>query len=178
MTKQFKIDNFAIKENGKIFFIAEIGVNHNGNIKLAKKLILEAKKAGADCVKFQTFEPELLVNKHSPKAPYQLKNTRKNQSQIEMLKKITFQKKDHLEIINFCKKKKIMFLSTPYNIEDVDYLEKIGVNAFKLSSMHLTEKKFIEYVCSKNKPVIISTGMSNFSEVNASVKILKKKIKK
>ena len=87
MIKSFKIKNFTIKKGGPIFFIAEIGVNFNGNIRLAKKLILEAKKAGAQCVKFQTFEPEILVHKKSPKAAYQLRNTSRKESQIEMLKK-------------------------------------------------------------------------------------------
>ena len=94
-----------------------------------------------------------------------------------MLKKIAFKKEDHSDIINFCKKNKMIFLYTPYNVEDVDYLDKLGVSAFKLSSMHLTETKFVEYVCSKKKPIIISTGMSNFKEVKKTVQLVKSKLK-
>ena len=176
MVKSFKISKFNIDDKN-IFIIAEIGVNHNGNLKVAKKLISEAKKAGANCVKFQTYEPNNLVDKNALKAKYQQKNTKdKKETQYEMLEKLKLTKDDHVELVKFCKKKNIIFLSTPYNFSDADFLHKINVPAFKLSSMHLTEYKFIEYVSLKKKPIIISTGMASEKDVSKAVKILKKNL--
>ena len=174
MINNFKIDKFNIGKKRKAFIIAEIGVNHNGSFKLAKKLIKEAKKAGADCVKFQTFNAATLSRKDASKAPYQMKNTKNKESQYKMLKKLELKKNFYPKLIKICKKLKIAFLSTPYNFEDVDFLQKVGVKAFKFSSMHLTESKFIDYVCKKRKPIILSTGMSKMSEISDALKILSK----
>ncbi len=174
MLKKFKIGSIKIGSKEKTFIIAEIGVNHNGSFRLAVKLIREAKKAGADCVKFQTFTAETLTRKDAKKAPYQIKNTKNKDSQYKMLKKLELKKEFYPKLIKICKKLNIIFLSTPYNFEDVDFLQSIGVQGYKFSSMHLTELKFIDYVSKKRKPVIISTGMSKMTEISKALKILKK----
>ena len=178
MVKNFNISKYKISKDNKPFIIAEIGVNHNGSLKLAKKLIDKAKEAGADCVKFQTFDPSILVSNNTKKAPYQIMNTKNSkESQFKMLNKLKLNFLDHKILMKYCKTRKILFLSTPYNFSDVDMLKKLNVSAFKLASMHLTEPVFIEYVAKQNKPIILSSGMSNFKDVKMSVKILKKNLK-
>ena len=178
MTKEFNISKIKISKLSKPFIIAEIGVNHNGNLSLAKKMIDKAKLAGADCVKFQTFNPSKLVSITAKKAPYQVLNTKNSkETQYEMLNKVKLTFKDHKILINYCKSKKILFLSTPYNFEDVDMLKKLNVSAYKLASMHLTEIEFIKYVAKQKKPLIISTGMSSLNDVKKAVKIIKKYLK-
>ena len=174
MKKQFKIGNKIVNEESKTFIIAEAGVNHNGDINLAKKLILEAKKAGADCIKFQTFKSDKLVTKHAQKAKYQRQSTGVSDAQYKMLKSLELSKEDFNHLNKYCKKNNIIFLSTPYNFDDVDFLEKIGSKAFKLASMHLTENEFIKYVAKKDKAFLISTGMSNQLEIDEVYKLLKK----
>lgn len=177
MVRGFKFSNIKISDKSEPFVIAEIGVNHNGNVMLAKKMIDAAKKAGADCVKFQTFNSINLVSKKTPMAPYQILNTKKNQGQFKMLEKLQLNFYEHVEIMRYCKVKNILFLSTPYNFEDVNMLDKLNIKAFKLASMHLTEPAFIEFVAKKRKPIFISTGMSNFENVRLAVKILRKYLK-
>ena len=120
------------------YIIAEAGVNHNGSLQSAFDLINEAKSAGADCIKFQTFKAENLVLKSSPKANYQLKTTNKNESQYEMLKKLEISYDNFSLIKNECVKRRIDFISTPYSFEDVDFLDSIGVKYFKIASGQLT----------------------------------------
>jgi len=159
--------------NEKVYIIAEAGVNHNGKLASALELIDKAKEVGADCIKFQTFKAEQVVTKNAPKANYQLKVTDSKESQFEMLKKLEL-KKEHYEIlINRCKELDIDFLSTPYNFEDVDFLESLDVFGFKIASGQLTEFPFLQYVAKKNKLVIISTGMANISDVFNAVKTIK-----
>lgn len=158
----------------EVYIIAEAGVNHNGDVKIAHKLIEEAKMAGADCVKFQTFKAENLVTKNAPKAKYQLKVTDNNESQFDMLKSLELKYNDYMELIEHCKKINIDFMSTPYSFEDVDFLMKLNVDSFKIASGQLTELPFLEYVAKNKKPIYLSTGMSNMSEVNAAVEIISK----
>tara|TARA_B100000029_G_scaffold504902_1_gene584614 strand:+ start:302 stop:1309 length:1008 start_codon:yes stop_codon:yes gene_type:complete len=158
----------------KTYIIAEAGVNHNGDIKIAHKLIEEAKKAGADCVKFQTFKAENLVTKNAPKAKYQLKVTDNKESQFDMLKSLELNYNDYKELIEHCKKLNIDFMSTPYSFEDVDFLMKLNVDSFKIASGQLTELPFLEYVSKNKKPIFLSTGMSSMSEVEAAVEIITK----
>ena len=117
-----KIFNKKLKKNNSIFFIAEIGVNHCGNLKLAKKMILDAKSANADAVKFQTFKAEEFIKKNTPKVKYQKKNSKNKESHFEMIKKLELSDRSHLELIKYCKKIKINFLSTPYNKKSAQYL--------------------------------------------------------
>ena len=137
-----KIGKHTIGTDSKCFIIAEAGVNHNGDINLAKKLIFEAKKAGADCVKFQTFKADEVVTEDAPKARYQIKNTDPNEKQIEMLRKLELSKEVYVELIALCKQVDIVFMSTPYNTEDVEILEKLKVEAYKLPSISITEPSF------------------------------------
>ena len=156
-----------------VYIIAEAGVNHNGELKTALKLIEEAKKSGADCIKFQTFKAEQIVTKKSPKANYQLKVTDTKETQFDMLKKLELKLSDYDTLIEKCKKLDIDFMSTPYNFEDVDFLDNLGVIGFKVASGQLTELPFLEYVAKKNKLMIISTGMANMSEVFDAVRCIK-----
>ena len=149
MKKIFKLGNKVINEKNPTYIIAEVGVNHNGDINIARKLIKEAKLAGADCIKFQTFSSSKLVSKTASKAKYQKLTTNNKETQYSMLKNLELSKDDHIKLLNFCKKEKITFLSTPYNFDDVDFLDKIGVSGFKLASMHLTEHFYLQYISKK-----------------------------
>ena len=161
--------------SNKTFIIAEIGVNHNGSVKIAKKLILSAKKNNADAVKFQSFNADRLAFKHTPKVKYQKKNSKKKETHYQMLKKLQLSEAQHLELINFCKRKKIEFLSTPYDVEDAKLLVKHGIKKFKTSSADLTDY-FLHNFLSKNaKQVIISTGMSNLKEISNTLKVYNRK---
>jgi len=164
-----KIGKNIIGLDQPVFIIAEAGVNHNGNIELAKKLVEEAKKCGADCVKFQTFKSERVVIQGAPKASYQLKTTDPNESQIEMLKKLELPMDSYKSLMQHCSNNDITFLSTPYNEEDVDFLDDLGVPAFKLASICAAEPQFVNYVAKKGKPVILSTGMATLEEVRQVV---------
>ncbi|WP_069650359.1 N-acetylneuraminate synthase [Caloranaerobacter ferrireducens] len=154
----------------RTFIIAEAGVNHNGDLHLAKKLVDAAADAKVDAIKFQTFRADKLVTKKAEKAEYQKQNTKTNESQYEMLKKLELTYEDHLELYNYCEKKGIMFISTPFDIDSVDLLEKLGVKMYKLGSGDLTNKPLLKYVASKNKPIILSTGMASLAEVEEAVK--------
>ena len=156
---------------GKTLIIAEIGVNHNGSVRLAKKLIIEAKNAGADCVKFQTYNPDQIVTKWSPKAEYQKKNDLSS-GQYEMLKKFELKKKDFLLLKSFCEKKKIEFLSSGFSLDDIEYLRKIKVKRFKIPSGEITNFLYLKKIGSFNKETILSTGMSNVNEIGEAIKIL------
>lgn len=153
----------------KVYIIAEAGVNHNGDINLAYKLIEKAKEVGADCVKFQTFKAEQIVTQSSPKAAYQLEVTDKQESQFDMLKKLELQKEDFKKLKDHCAKVGIDFMSTPYNFEDADLLNDIGVTMFKIASGQVAELPFLKYVASFKKRMIVSTGMATMQEVTDAV---------
>ena len=167
------IEERKIGENQPVFIIAEVGVNHNGDIKLAKKLIREAARCGADCVKFQTFKAERIVTKNAPKAHYQLKTTSSEESQLEMLQKLELETKAYKGIIECCHEEDVVFMSTPYSVEDVDFLDELGVSAYKLASIHAVEPWFARYVATKNKPIILSTGMATLNEIDETVRTIK-----
>ena len=166
---QIKIENSIIAKEQPCFIIAEAGVNHNGDVEMAKELVQAAKECGADCVKFQTFKAERIAIHNAPKAKYQLKTTDPSESQIDMLKKLEMQENAYYEIVECCKQNKIIFLSTPYSKEDVDFLNILGVPAFKLASITAAEPWFAAYTASKGKPVILSTGMATIKEVGITV---------
>lgn len=169
MPKSIHIEKRAIGRGHPAFIIAEAGVNHNGDPTMAKELVLAAKRSGADCVKFQTFKAERVVTENAPKAKYQLGTTDPKESQIDMLRKLELELDAYPEIIALCKKEGIIFLSTPYNEEDVDFLDSVGVPAFKIASIGIVEPSFLQYVASKKKPVIVSTGMATMDEVRRGV---------
>ncbi|MGZ3903966.1 MAG: N-acetylneuraminate synthase [Bacteroidia bacterium] len=153
----------------KVYIIAEAGVNHNGSIDMAYQLIDKAKEIGADCVKFQTFKAEQIVTASSPKANYQLKVTDAEESQYDMLKKLELQKEDFKKLKDYCEKKAIDFMSTPYNFEDADLLNDIGVTVFKIASGQVAELPFLKYVAAFKKKMIVSTGMASMQEVKDAV---------
>ncbi|MDA9139623.1 N-acetylneuraminate synthase family protein [Flavobacteriaceae bacterium] len=155
------------------YIIAEAGVNHNGSISHAIKLIEAAKSAGADCIKFQTFKAKDIVTSNSPKANYQLKVTSENESQLEMLTKLELDQNAFVKLKEICEVNDIDFLSTPYNIDDLDFLCSIGVKSLKIASGQLTELSFIKYVAKKNITTFISTGMSYMSDILKVVEIFK-----
>lgn len=156
------------------FIIAEAGVNHNGDLKLAKQLIDVAVEAGADAVKFQTFRADSLVTKMAPKADYQKKTTDGHESQYEMLKRLELSEKAHRDLFAYCKRKKILFLSTPFDEGCADFLGRLGVARYKIPSGELTNLPFLQHVAKKKKPMIISTGMATMKEVLTAVQSVQK----
>ncbi len=156
----------------RVFIIAEAGVNHNGDIKQAKKLIDVASNAGADAVKFQTFKAENLVSKNAKKAEYQKQTTDKNESQFEMLKKLELDVDAHKELIEYCKKKNILFLSTPFDNESIKLLVSLNLEIFKIPSGEITNLPYLRKIGKLGKKVILSTGMSDIQEIKNALDIL------
>lgn len=157
----------------KTFIIAEAGVNHNGKIELAYKLIVAAKETGVDAVKFQTFKAEKIVSKKTKMARYQIENLQKDESQLEMLKKLEISYGDFRKLKKYCDKIGIMFLSTPDEEESLDFLvDSIKIPIIKVGSGELTNLPFLRCIAKKNKPIIISTGMGNLGEVESALNIL------
>tara|TARA_B100000965_G_scaffold402937_1_gene429985 strand:- start:881 stop:1948 length:1068 start_codon:yes stop_codon:yes gene_type:complete len=173
-----KIGNRSIGPNSPVFFIAEAGVNHNGSLSLAFKLVDVAKKSGADAVKFQTFKTDNLILPNAPKSKYHIETTgsSKKQTWYNLLKTQEMSYEMHYKIINYCKKKEIIFLSTPYDEESVDMLEKFKVKAYKIASTDNSNIPLLSYIAKKGKPMLISTAMSNMDEVRDAVNCVKKYI--
>jgi N-acetylneuraminate synthase/N,N'-diacetyllegionaminate synthase len=167
-----KIADKTIGEGQPCFIIAEAGVNHNGDVTLARKLVDVAKEAGADAVKFQTFKTEELVTRNAEKASYQKRTTKKEESQFKMLKGLELSEKAHSELKVYADSQGIIFLSTPFDIESVDFLAGLGVPALKVSSGDITNHPFLFHIAGKKLPVILSTGMSTLSEVEEAVKVI------
>jgi len=155
-----------------VFIIAEAGVNHNGSIDLAKKLIDVASASGADAVKFQTFKANNLVTKKAQKAIYQKENTDKRESQFNMLKKLELDIEAHKELISYCSKKKIIFLSSPFDHESIELLNDLGLEILKIPSGEITNLPYLRHIGKLNKRIILSTGMSNIDEVKNALNIL------
>ncbi|HFU76630.1 MAG TPA: N-acetylneuraminate synthase [Arcobacter sp.] len=156
----------------KVFIIAEAGVNHNGSLKLAKKLINVASEAGADAVKFQTFKTENLVSKNAQKADYQKETTNQNESQFEMIKKLELDVKSHHTLISYAKEKNIMFLSTPFELDSIKLLHTLGLEIFKIASGELTNLPYLREIGKLNKKIILSTGMGTMDEIKSALDIL------
>lgn len=156
----------------KVFIIAEAGVNHNGSIEIARKLVDEAALAGADAVKFQTFKAENLVCRNAKKADYQMETTDGNESQFDMLKKLELTPDMHRELIEYCSQKNIMFLSTPFDIDSLRYLLQCGIEIIKIPSGEITNYPYLREVGRTGRPVILSSGMSGLDEVKAAVNVL------
>lgn len=157
----------------KTLIIAEAGVNHNGDLYLAKKLIDAAADAGADYVKFQTFNSKKLVSKNAQKATYQKENTgNTSEFQLAMLQKLELSKEMHLELIKHCKLKNIKFLSTAFDLQSIDFLNELNIDLFKVPSGEITNLPYLRKVGGLGKPIIISTGMSDLKEIEAAVNIV------
>ena len=159
---------------GHVYVIAEAGVNHNGSLDNAKKLIEAAAEAGADAVKFQTFIPENLVSKYADKADYQKAATDAEESQLEMLRRLMLKKDDHPVLIEYAGKKGIQFLSSPFDFDSIDFLAGLELPLYKIPSGEVTNLPYLEKIGKLGKPVILSTGMSSLEEVREAAAILKK----
>jgi len=155
-----------------VFIIAEAGVNHNGSVNLAKKLIDVASISGADAVKFQTFNAESLVVKNTQKADYQRQTKDESESQFDMLKQLELDVETHKELIAYCQEKDIMFLSSPFDHESIDLLSNLGLQIFKIPSGEITNLPYLRHIGSLGKRVILSTGMSNLKEVGEALDVL------
>lgn len=166
------IKNYFNSEN-PCLIIAEIGVNHNGDINFAKKLIDKAKESGADAVKFQTFSAEKLVTHSTPKVKYQENTTKKNVSHFDMLKNLELSFDDHISLKEYCVKMNIDFLSTPYDIESANFLLDLGVNFFKTASADLVDLPLHKWIADSKKPCAISVGMSSIKEIENVIEIYK-----
>ena len=163
--------DIGLKYNN-VFIIAEAGVNHNGSIDLAKKLIDVASSAGVDAVKFQTFKAENLATKNAKKANYQKNTTDQKENQFSMLKKLEMSKEMHLELINYSKNKSIKFLSSPFDHDSIELLKDLGLEVFKIPSGEITNLPYLRHIGKLNKKIILSTGMSNMDEVKNALDIL------
>jgi N,N'-diacetyllegionaminate synthase len=152
--------------------IAEVGVNHNGSIHLAKKMIDVAADCGVDYVKFQTFKAEKLVSRYAEKADYQKETTNIEESQFEMIKKLELDLNAHNKLIKYCDTKGIKFISTPFDLDSIDLLFDLGVNLFKIGSGEVTNYPYLKKIATKGLSVILSTGMSDLSEVEQALTVL------
>ena len=158
--------------SAQTLIIAEAGVNHNGDIELAKKLIDVAVNAGADFVKFQTFNADRLATHAAKKAEYQAQTTDRNETQHEMLRRLELTPAMHHELIAHCKMRKIGFFSTGFDIESVNFLASLGQNLFKIPSGEITNLPYLRHIGRLGKPIILSTGMSNMPEIESAIKAL------
>jgi N,N'-diacetyllegionaminate synthase len=157
----------------KTIIIAEAGVNHNGDLMLAKQLVDVAAEAGADYVKFQTFKTDKLVSKIATKADYQIKNFNEvGNSQMEMLRKLELSAEDHLILLEHANGKGIKFLSTGFDEDSVDFLYNLGIDLFKIPSGEITNLPYLRHVAQKGRPVVLSTGMSTMAEIQDAVDVL------
>lgn len=157
----------------KVFIIAEAGVNHNGSLDLAKKLVDKALEAGVDCIKFQTFKSENLVSMSAQMAEYQKENLGKDESQYKMLKELEISFEEFKELKKYCEEKNIMFLSTPFDLESCDFLNDLDMKIFKIPSGEITNLPYLRKINSFDKKVILSTGMANLNEIQDALNVLK-----
>jgi len=156
----------------KVFIIAEAGVNHNGSLSIAKRMVDAAYSAGADAVKFQTFTADNLVSKNAPKAAYQKKLTQKNETQWEMLRKLELSRQAHVTLSRYCVRKRIQFLSSPFDVESVYFLAQLGMKIFKIPSGEITNYPYLYAMGALKKSVILSTGMSTMNEIGGAIRTL------
>jgi N,N'-diacetyllegionaminate synthase len=174
MVKPVHIGERAVGPGLPCLVIAEAGVNHNGSLDMALRLVEAAAGAGADIVKFQTLKSEEVVTPLAPKAEYQVQNTGESESQLEMIKKLELPDEAFRTIQAHCRNKGILFLSTPFDHGSADLLEDMGVPAFKVPSGEITNHPFLSHVACKRRPLIMSTGMSNLDEVAAAINVIYK----
>lgn len=168
-SKEIKAGERMIGHDHPVFIIAEAGVNHGGDMNVARQLIDIAAGAKADAVKFQAFRTESLILKNVEKAPYQQKTTAASESQFEMLKKLELKREQYAELKKYCAQKGIMFLITPFDEDSLKELEEVGVEAYKIASTDTTNLPFLAKVAQTGKPVFFSTGMSYMNEIEAAL---------
>jgi len=156
----------------RTFVIAEAGVNHNGSLDMARRLIDAAAAAGADAVKFQTFRTENLACREAPKACYQESTTDRAESQFAMLKRLELSPGDHRDLMQYCRTSNIAFLSSPFDLDSIDLLDELGLDLLKIPSGEITNLPFLKKIGALNKKLILSTGMSTMEEIAAALKVL------
>ena len=157
----------------RIYIIAEAGVNHNGSLEIAKKMVDAVREAGADAIKFQTFKAENIVTKNASRAEYQVKNTGEDTSQYSMLKKLELSYDDFRELKAYCDASGIEFLSTPFDLESIDFLQELGIRFLKIPSGEITNFPYLRKIGQTGMPVIMSTGMSTLEEVGEAIRVLR-----
>jgi N,N'-diacetyllegionaminate synthase len=170
--KEIKFGSVAIGKNHPVYIIAEAGVNHGGDMAVAKQLIDVAAAAGADAVKFQAFRTENLILKNVEKAPYQQQTTSSVESQFEMLKKLELKRDQYTELKKYCIEKGIGFLITPFDEGSLAELEEVGVEAYKIASTDTTNLPFLKRVAKTGKPIFFSTGMSYLDEIEKALHVM------
>ncbi|AXX17275.1 MULTISPECIES: N-acetylneuraminate synthase [Leptospira] len=168
MKKSYQSDNSTMNT----LIIAEAGVNHNGDMSIAEELINIAFDAGADIVKFQTFNATELASKFAKRADYQISNMQEDGTQVSMLKKLELSVQDHSRLIEICKRKNIQFLSTAFDLKSVDLLIELGMSLWKIPSGEITNLPYLKKIGSLNQKIILSTGMSNLSDIEKAISIL------
>ena len=169
---EFEIGGRIIGPGRPCFIIAEAGVNHNGNVEQARRLIDAAVEAKVDAVKFQTFHAETLMTFETPKAAYQKESTGASESQLDMIKKLELPLKAFADLKRYCERRGIMFLSTPFDFESAEYLDSLGMAAIKIPSGEITNHPFLSHLAKMGKPLIVSTGMSHLAEIADAVQVL------
>lgn len=167
-----EIEGHLIGNNHPCFIIAEAGVNHNGYLKMALQLVDTAVTAKADAIKFQTFKAEAVISSSAPKAIYQKRTTGADESQLEMARRLQLSYEQFHEIKAYCEKNGTLFLSTPFDHDSADFLDNLGVSAFKIPSGEVTNYPFLEHIACKGKPLILSTGMSYLGEVEQALRVI------
>ena len=155
-----------------VVIIAEAGVNHNGSVKLAKQMIEEAARAGADYIKFQTFKPEKLVSKYAQKADYQKKTTGSQESQLQMLEKLALSYDDFVELKKYCEQIGIGFLSTPFDEDSIRFLDRLDMDFWKIPSGEITNYPYLVQVAQTGRDIVLSTGMCEMDEIADAMKVL------
>lgn len=155
-----------------VVIIAEAGVNHNGSVKLAKQMIEEAARAGADYIKFQTFKPEKLVSKYAQKADYQKKTTGNNESQLQMLEKLALSYDDFVELKRYCEQSGIGFLSTPFDEDSIRFLDRLDMDFWKIPSGEITNYPYLVQIAQTGRDIVLSTGMCEMDEIADAMKVL------
>lgn len=158
---------------GRVFLIAEAGVNHNGDLETAYRLVDVAVRAGADAIKFQTFVAERIVTRTAPKAAYQQRSTDPAESQFDMLRRLELSPEAHGKLFSYCKEKGILFISTPFDEQCADFLDELGVRLFKIPSGEITNLPYLAHIAHKGKPMVVSTGMAWLSEVDTAVRTIR-----
>ena len=173
LNNKVKTKDVKIGEANKTFIIAEIGLNHNGDIKIAKKLIDEAKKCGCDAVKFQSYKKEHRISKNFKSDKYFETVIGTEETISEMFNRLHLNHSQQKELFNYAKSKKILFFSSPFDTDNADFLENLGVKLYKIASMDLNNLPLIEHVAKKKLPIILSTGMSRLHEIDEAVETIK-----
>ena len=157
-----------------VIIIAEAGVNHNGSFELAKKMVDAAKEAGVDYVKFQTFNPKKLVSKYAEKADYQKETTRADETQLQMLQKLTLTEDNFLSLRDYCREVGIGFISTPFDLDSIAFLETFDMDFWKVPSGEVTNLPYLETIARTKRKVVMSTGMCDMNEIQDAIEVLEK----